>query len=110
MHRKFRHQWGVDEIHNLINRTCAEINLIENGLMRGRPTLSRWQGLYMATTKNKKWYFAYRIEPGTDENNIFVEDACHAQNMHETKVIRISEFKFQKLLSECILEIIKEIA
>ncbi len=27
-----------------------------------------------------KWYFAYRIEGET----IYVEDACHAQNMHES--------------------------
>ena len=26
-----------------------------------------------------KWYFAYTI----DGDTIFIEDACHAQNMHE---------------------------
>ena len=32
----------------------------------------------MANTK--KWYFTYRI----DGDTIYVEDACHAQNMHES--------------------------
>jgi len=31
-----------------------------------------------------KWYYAYSISQGTDgKNYVNVEDACHAQNIHE---------------------------
>lgn len=35
------------------------------------------QGYYMANTD--KWYYAYTI----DGDTITIQDACHAQNMHE---------------------------
>lgn len=61
----------------------------------------------MATTKDKKWNFAYRIV----DNTIYVEDACHAQNMHEsTTSVRLTETQFKELLTECITKIINEIA
>ena len=41
-------------------------------------------------TNTDKWYFAYRIEGET----IYVEDACHAQNMHEL----LGENKMVKLI------------
>ncbi|MBO6024279.1 MAG: hypothetical protein J6P83_05440 [Bacteroidales bacterium] len=53
------------------------IYAIERTLPRRKPTISRWEGYYMANTD--KWYYAYRIEGDT----IIVADACHAQNMHD---------------------------
>ncbi|MBP3246808.1 MAG: hypothetical protein J6M36_02875 [Prevotella sp.] len=37
----------------------------------------RWAGYHMA--HKGKWYYAYTIEGDT----IFIEDACHAQNIHD---------------------------
>lgn len=62
-----------------INDAFNSIYKIENGLLRRKPIMSRWANYYMANTK--KWYFAYRI----DGDTIYVEDACHAQNIHEQK-------------------------
>ncbi len=67
-----------------IKEAYDAIRKIENGFIGRRPTISRWQrdGWQMANSRSKKkrWYFAYRI----DGDTIYVEDACHAQNMHET--------------------------
>ena len=105
MHRKFRHSWGIDEIHNLIDNAVDSIYEIENGLQRREPTISRWKGLFMATSRDRKWNFAYRIE----EETIYVEDACHAQNMHESKnVIRITESKLKDIIIESIMETIED--
>lgn len=107
VHKKFRHDWGVDEIHRLIDRTIAKMYQIENGLPRRTPTISRWKGYYMTTTKDRKWNFAYRIV----DNVVYVEDACHSQNMHEsTTSIRLTEAQFKRMLTECITKIINEIA
>lgn len=51
--------------------------LIENGLLRRKPTLKRCSGYNMAHSGN--WYFAYTF----DGETVTVVDACHAQNMHE---------------------------
>lgn len=53
--------------------------LIEKSLPRRTPTLARWQeqGYHMA--RAGKWYYAYTI----GDDTITIEDACHAQNMHE---------------------------
>lgn len=60
----------------------------------------------MATSRDKKWNFAYRIEGET----IYLEDACHAQNMHESKnVIRLTETQLKHMLVECISKIMKKI-
>ena len=48
---------------------------IEAGLLRRTPTISRWEGCYMANTS--RWYYAYKII----DDKIIVLDACHAQNM-----------------------------
>ena len=106
MHRKFRNSWGIEEIHNLIDNAVDSIYEIEDGLQRREPTISRWNGLFMATSRDKKWNFAYRIEGET----IYLEDACHAQNMHESKnVIRLTESQLKHMLVECISKIMKKI-
>lgn len=59
----------------------------------------------MATTRDRKWNFAYRIEGGT----VYIEDACHAQNMHESKNVTIlTESKLRHLISECIRKILSQ--
>ena len=68
-------------MHREVDNAINSIRQIENGLLRRQPTLSRWNGLFMANSNDRKWYFAYRI----DGDTIYVEDACHAQNMHESK-------------------------
>ena len=83
--KKYRNTYDYADMHRDIDNAIDSIMKIENGLLRRDPTISRWNGYHMANTD--KWYFAYRIEGDT----IYVEDACHAQNMHEA--IAHSELK-----------------
>ncbi len=75
--RKYRHTYSVEDILRDTHKAREGVFLIENGLLRCRPTLSHWKGLFMASTD--KWFYAYRI----DGNTIYVEDACHVQNMKD---------------------------
>ena len=79
--KKYKHTFSSEDIKRNIDKIIKSISMIENGLLRRQPTLSRWNGLFMANSNDRKWYFAYRI----DGDTIYVEDACHAQNMHESK-------------------------
>jgi hypothetical protein len=63
-----------------VNEAYDSMHQIERTLLRREPTLERWAGYHMANTD--KWYYAYTI----DGDKIIVEDACHAQNMHNRKV------------------------
>lgn len=78
--KKYKHTYSYEDLEADYKSACHSIYKIENGLLRRKPTISRWKGLFMANTK--KWYYAYRIEGDT----IYVEDACHAQNMHEERL------------------------
>ena len=105
--KKYQHTYDYDDMMRDINNAYDAIYQIENGLIRRQPTISRWQGFFMATAQNKRWNFAYTI----DGDTIYVEDACHAQNMHESRnIIRLTENQFKKLIVESIEKIIKEIA
>ena len=105
--KKYSNSYSSNLMVQNIDAALNSIYQIENGLIRRNPTISRWRGLYMATTKDRKWNFAYRVEGDT----IYVEDACHSQNMHESKkTIRLTETEFKQILVECITKIIKEIA
>lgn len=75
--QKYKHTYDYSLMHKNTDDTIDSIYKIEDKLPRRVPTLDRWQGFHMANTK--KWYFAYKI----DGDTIYVEDACHAQNMHE---------------------------
>ena len=89
-----------------ITEAYDSIYQIDNGLLRKNPTISRWQGLFMATSQNRRWNFAYRI----DGDTIYVEDACHAQNMHESRnIIRLTEYQLHKMIAECVTKIMNEI-
>ena len=83
--KKYSNTYDYADMHRDIDNAIDSIIKIENGLLRRTPTINRWNGYHMANTD--KWYFAYRI----DGNTIYVEDACHAQNMHEA--IAHSELK-----------------
>ena len=73
---------------------------IEGDLIRRKPTLTRWTGLFMASYKvdgKTRWNYAYR----TEGNNIFVEDACHAQNMSEfTSKRPTTKIKYRKVTTK----------
>lgn len=86
-----------------INDTLDSIHQIENGLLRRQPTLSRWNGLFMANSNDRKWYFAYRI----DGNTVYVEDACHAQNMHES--LFRQDTRLDRLISESIRHTLRKL-
>lgn len=80
--KKYKNTYSHSQMLQNMNDALDAILSIENGLIRRTPTIKRWEGLYMATysVKNKsRWNFAYRI----DGDTIYVEDACHAQNMKE---------------------------
>ena len=74
---KYRHVYSYEDMERNIRDAIFYIYAIERTLPRRKPTISRWEGYYMANTD--KWYYAYRIEGDT----IIVADACHAQNMHD---------------------------
>ena len=104
--KKYQHTYDYNDMWRDINKAYDSIYQIENGLLRRNPTISRWQGLFMATSQDKRWNFAYRI----DGETIYVEDACHSQNMHESRnVIRMTESQSHNMLVECVSEILKKI-
>ena len=75
--KKYRHTYSKELMHQNIDDALDAMFQIEKTLLRREPTLSKWLGCHMA--HKGKWYYAYTIEGDT----IFIEDACHAQNMHE---------------------------
>ena len=75
--KKYRHTYSEELMHKNIDEAIDSMYQIERTLLRRKPTIVSWMGLYMANTD--KWYFAYTIEGDT----IIVVDACHAQNMHD---------------------------
>ena len=64
-------------MENNIRNVILNARLIESGLPRRRPTLSRWNGLSMA--KAGRWYYAYTVSGDV----VIIVDACHEQNMHD---------------------------
>ena len=101
--KKYSHTYSYELMVKNISAAYSAIYQIENGLLRRQPTISRWSGFYMATSKDKKWYFAYRI----DGDTIYVEDACHAQNMHESRLIYTT--RLDKLISESIRHTLRKL-
>ena len=76
--RKYRHTYSKQLMQKNILDATKAIYLIEKSLPRRKQTLTRWQeqGYHMANIG--KWYYAYTI----DDDTITIQDACHAQNMH----------------------------
>ncbi len=79
--RKFNQTYSLELLNKNIDDALDAIYQIENGLTRRKPTISRWRGLFMASycVGKTRWNYAYRIEGDT----VYVEDACHAQNMRD---------------------------
>ena len=75
--KKYKHTYSLELMEQNVNNAYDSMFEIEKTLLRREPTISRWTGYHMA--HKGKWYFAYTI----DDDTIFIEDACHAQNMHE---------------------------
>ena len=73
--KKYCHTYDKEDIKRDVQNAVFSIFRIEKTLLRRQPTRKQWSGYYMAHTD--KWYFAYTIEGDT----IFIQDACHAQNM-----------------------------
>ena len=73
--KKYKHTYSRELMEKNANDAFDSIFQIEKTLLRRKPTLDRWKGLYMANTD--KWYFAYKI----DGDVVMVVDACHAQTM-----------------------------
>lgn len=79
---KYCHDYSFELMTKNISDAFNAMYKIENGLPRRKSALSRWKKWYMASyTVNRKtrWNYAYRIEGDT----VYIEDACHAQNMSE---------------------------
>ena len=80
--RKYSHTYSLSFMLKNIDEARMAMLQIENKLPRRKPTLARWRGLYMASymvNGKTRWNYAYRIE----DNIVYIEDACHAQNMSE---------------------------
>ena len=77
--RKYKHTYSVSLMHKNIDDAINAMFQIEKILPRRKPTISRWQKPGWHMTNTDKWYYAYTI----DGNTITIQDACHAQNMHE---------------------------
>ncbi len=90
--KKYRHTYSYENLERDYNHAIYSIPLIENGLIRRSPTLTRWEGYFMATSKDGRWNFAYRI----DGNTIYVEDACHSQNIHEPTILSEAVVQYGK--------------
>ena len=104
---KYCHTYSYDLMCKNISDVYNSIKYIENGLLRREPTISRWGGMYMATSADRRWNFAYRI----DGDTIYVEDACHAQNMHEAiQTDRITpKMRLRRLIENMVRQVISEI-
>ncbi len=76
--KKYKHVYDYGDMQNNIRKVILNGYNIEHSLPRRRPVVERWQkeGWHMA--KADKWFYAYTIANDT----IFIEDACHEQNMH----------------------------
>lgn len=75
--KKYAHTYSLELMHKNVDEAIDAIYKIENGLIRRKPILKRWEGCYMAKAQN--WYYAYKIF----EDTIVVIDACHSNNMTE---------------------------
>ena len=75
--KKYKHTYDFSDMERNIREAVLNGYSIEKTLHRRKVTLDRWQGYHMA--HSGKWYYAYTI----DGDTITIQDACHAQNMHE---------------------------
>ncbi len=91
--KKYKNTYSYEDLERDYNHAIYSIPMIENGLLRRPPSLARWEGYFMATTKDNRWCFAYRISG----NTIYVEDACHSQNIHESSILSEAAVQYGNL-------------
>lgn len=76
--RKYKHVYSFEQMCKNIADAYSGAYQIENGLLREKPSIKRWEGKgWMA--HSGRWFYLYRIKNET----IYIIDACHSQNMHE---------------------------
>ena len=77
--KKYRHTYSIQLLQRNVLDATNGMYKVENGLLRRKPTIARWQkqGYHMAHAG--QWYYAYTI----DGDTITMQDACHVQNMHD---------------------------
>ncbi len=83
--KKYRHTYSYETLQRDYRNAIFSIRMIENGLLRRVSTVKPWKdkGFHMATSKDRRWNFAYRIVGDT----IYVEDARHSQNIHDSTIL-----------------------
>ena len=53
--QKYRHTYDYNDMRKDIYTAISSILKIENGLLRRKPIISRWDGMYMATSADRRW-------------------------------------------------------
>lgn len=103
--KKYKHTYSEELMNKNIVSTYNSIYQIENGLTRRQPTMPRWKGMFMATAG--KWSFAYKIEGDT----VYVYDACHSQNIHESserRTVILTESELKGHLKKAVRRVLAE--
>lgn len=103
--KKYKHTYSEELMNKNIVSAYNSIYQIENGLMRRQPTMPRWKGMFMATAG--KWNFAYKIEGDT----VYVYDACHSQNIHESserRTVILTESELKGHLKKAVRRVLNE--
>lgn len=103
--KKYKHTYSEELMNKNIVSAYNSIYQIENGLTRRQPTTPRWKGMFMATAG--KWSFAYKVENDT----VYVYDACHSQNIHESsdkRIIRLTEEDLRRCVKETLKRVLNE--
>ena len=59
--KKYRNTYDYNDMSRDINRAYDAIYQIEDGLLRRQPTLSRWNGLFMANSNESRSQFGAEI-------------------------------------------------
>ena len=77
--RKYRNTYTKQLMHKNLDEAIDAMFLIEQSLLRRRPTLKRWQNQGWDMAHAGHWYYAYTVS----DHTVTIEDACHEQNMHE---------------------------
>lgn len=92
-------------MHKNIDDAINSMYKIENGLLRRQPRMDSWKGMFVATAG--KWNFAYKVE----NNIVYVYDACHSQNIHESsdkRIIRLTEEDLRRMVKKALMTVITE--
>ena len=103
--KKYKHTYTKELMHKNIDDAINSMYKIENGLLRREPRMDSWKGMFMATAG--KWNFAYKIEGDT----VYVYDACHSQNIHESserRTVILTESELKGYLKKAVRRVMNE--